>query len=78
MNQKSYIITNEEKKLILEISNKFDLDEILSFISFRNVVSSSGVSKSSLNDEDWSNLTKFIFGERAAILGIVGLLLRCR
>lgn len=68
--------SKELQSLALQVADRFELDE-LEALSAVKIIQSEESSGHKLTDDDWDALTAHIFEERACVISIVGLLLRC-
>lgn len=66
----------KRKPVVLEIAERFDVEESFAFMVLRSVGRLS--SAEGLSEEEWELVTAHLFRERMAIISIVGLLMRCR
>lgn len=68
-------VTPGEQPVVDQVADRFELDEIEALLAVR-ALRDGKIEK--LAEEDWDAVTAYVFEERMAVIGTVGLLLRCR
>ncbi|GAA5936020.1 hypothetical protein JCM1841_002719 [Sporobolomyces salmonicolor] len=69
-------ISKQEQTAVLEVADRFDLDEVEAWLAVQSVTKGKKKEDDRLDDDEWFNLTAWVFEERMAVIGTVALLLR--
>ncbi|GAA5873343.1 hypothetical protein JCM1840_000031 [Sporobolomyces johnsonii] len=69
-------VPKQDQAAVLEVADRFDLDEVEAWLAVQSVTKGKNKEDDRLNDDEWFNVTAWVFEERMAVIGTVALLLR--